>query len=536
MNGERKLEKKRFLKAIKWFACGAAAVLLLAALCWAGYEDWYRDQPKFHDVTVELGTESVSLRDFMTEYARAGQVGFVSDIAQVDLNQVGQYELTLRHGRQEETVCLTVQDTTAPAVTFRASYTVDVNKAADAADFVETIEDESRTRVYFRKAPKMPQNYADVSAAVVVEDRYGNKVSQVCTVSYRWMPETYTLELGETLTKEKLLLDPEKDADAVEQAALDAVNESPVGQYVVTGTAGVCTNTCVVTVQDTKGPELTVRNVKRNLGVAAAAEDFVESVSDLSGEVTLRLLNQPDFNEKGVYTVTIEAEDIFGNVTAKEATLYVATDSVPPVITGLGTLSVQKNSSPDFLEGVKATDPQDGVCEVTVDTGALDLTKSGTYYITYRSVDKSGNVASYKRKVVVTHDGEDTKDLVISIAKRLSDNPETIRNYVRSSIGYNHYWGGEDPVWHGFVNKTGNCYVHALCLKAIFDYKGIESRLIWVQNKTHYWLIVNIDGQWKHIDPTPGRLHSRFSLMNDTQRLATLSGRTWDTTLWPACE
>ena len=106
---------------------------------------------------------------------------------------------------------------------------------------------------------------------------------------------------------------------------------------------------------------------------------------------------------------------------------------------------------------------------------------------------------------------------------------------MRSSIGYNHYWGGEDPVWHGFTNKTGNCYVHALCLKAVFDYKGIESRLIWVQNKTHYWLIVNIDGQWKHIDPTPGRLHSRFSLMNDAQRLKTLSGRTWDTTLWPEC-
>ena len=75
-----------------------------------------------------------------------------------------------------------------------------------------------------------------------------------------------------------------------------------------------------------------------------------------------------------------------------------------------------------------------------------------------------------------------------------------------------------------------------LCLKAIFDRKGIESRLIWVTNKTHYWLIVKIGDGWKHIDATPSRLHGKYSLMNDTQRLETLSGRVWDTTQWPACE
>ena len=67
--------------------------------------------------------------------------------------------------------------------------------------------------------------------------------------------------------------------------------------------------------------------------------------------------------------------------------------------------------------------------------------------------------------------------------------------------------------------------------------KGYECRLIWtIQKKPgHYWLIVKINGTWKHIDPTPGRLHSKYSLMNDQQRLSTLSGRTWDTSKWPAC-
>ena len=81
----------------------------------------------------------------------------------------------------------------------------------------------------------------------------------------------------------------------------------------------------------------------------------------------------------------------------------------------------------------------------------------------------------------------------------------------------------------------GNCYVHALCLQALFNEKGISSQLIWVTDKSHYWLLVNIGGTWKHIDPTPSSLHGRYSLMSDAQRYETLSGRDWDRTKWPEC-
>jgi hypothetical protein len=199
-------------------------------------------------------------------------------------------------------------------------------------------------------------------------------------------------------------------------------------------------------------------------------------------------------------------------------------------------LSVEKGSNPDFLEGVTANDAQSGVCEVICDTSALDLTTAGIYYITYSATDASGNTETVKRKVIVEHDAEDTAALVAEIAENLPDDPEKIRDYVRSSIYYSHAWGDEDPVWYGFANRNGNCYVHAMCLKAIFDLKGIENQLIWVTEKTHYWLIVKIGDTWKHIDPTPSQTHSLFSLMNDAQRYYTLSGRDWDRSQWPACE
>ena len=82
----------------------------------------------------------------------------------------------------------------------------------------------------------------------------------------------------------------------------------------------------------------------------------------------------------------------------------------------------------------------------------------------------------------------------------------------------------------------GNCYVHAHCLKALFDAKGIESQIIWVTEKTHYWLVVKIGDVWRHIDATPTPGHMRYSLMNDEERHKTLSGRNWNRSLWPACE
>ena len=51
-----------------------------------------------------------------------------------------------------------------------------------------------------------------------------------------------------------------------------------------------------------------------------------------------------------------------------------------------------------------------------------------------------------------------------------------------------------------------------------------------------YWLLINLGGTWRHIDPTPSSVHSIYSLMTDAQRKSTLSGRDWDRSGWPVCE
>lgn len=512
------------------------AVLFLALCAMGGYQIWHYTQPKFHDLTVELGTDRIGIREFMTEYAIGNKVGFVSDISQIDMTKVGTTEIILRHGRKEETVTLSVVDTTAPVVSFKTEQQVQLGYEPQPEDFIESVEDLSGWTATFLETPVIPDNYAEVSLTVVVTDDFGNATEGKCTLSYVWMRDTVALEFGEQLTKAHILFDPDKDEDKIPQEDLDQISAAGVGTYVVScGTDGNISQ-CTVTVADTTGPVLKLRDVKTYVGKEVGMNAFVVSASDLSGDVKLRMKGDLTFDKEHSQTVEIEAEDIYGNVTTGSATLSVVPDRDPPNISGLSAMTVKKHSSPDFYTGVSANDALSGACEFTCDTSALNLDKAGVYYITYTSKDAAGNVGSSRRKVEVLHDYEDTLALSQQIASTLSSDPEAIRNYVRSTIHYNTNWGGDDPVWYGFQNKWGNCYVHAMCFKAILDQKGIPNQLIWVTNKTHYWLLVNINGQWKHMDATPGATHSRYSIMNDAQRYETLSGRDWDRTQWPACE
>lgn len=517
--------------------------VLLAVTVFVGivlYKQWY-DRPKFHDVTVELGQPMPSVTDFLTEYAVADQVKMVTEA--VDVSAVGTHNLTFRHSAKEETVRLVITDTTAPTATFQ-DVSTEIGATLKPEDFVVEASDLSDISVSFVNPLTAPESYGDVTVEILVADEHGNSITGTCKVYYVWMIHAYTLELGDTLEAADLLMNPEKDAHLLEQSQLDPVNAGGVGSYTVTSTDGSQSCTCTVTVVDTTAPTLELKSVRIYRGGSAKLQDFIKSVSDLSGEVQTKLVTKLDFSRVGKQTVTVEATDIYGNVATAETTLEIVTDTAAPAFSGVGTLTVDKHSTPDYKKGVSAYDSKDGAVNFTVDTSRVNTSKAGTYYAIYTAVDKSGNKATYRRKVVVNHDAEDTTALVKTIAATLPSDPEAIRDYVRSSISYSTNWGGSDPVWYGFKNKTGNCYVHALCLQRLLSAKGYTTQLIWVKNikngrPSHYWLIINLNGVWRHIDATPSRMHGRYSLMTDDQRYETLVSnglqRDWDRSKWPAC-
>lgn len=511
------------------------AVLVLIVLgCCRVYENkWLYDQPKFHGVTIELGEEVPGIEAFLTEYADPARVSLVSQ--DIDPTLVGQQTLVFKHISKEEQVTLTVQDTTAPTAKFNDMNAV-LGQELKPEDFVSEVYDLAETSVAFAKAPEEPQNYGDCTVELLVSDVNGNSVTHTCHVFYVWMHEEFSMELGDKAEPADLLLDPEKDGALLDQSELDALNASPVGTYTVTSTSGDLSCDCLVTVVDTTAPELVLRPVSFYIGGTAVLEDFVESYTDLSGDVTVELLTELDFETPGVQTVQVSATDASGNVTVAETTLEILTDTEPPLMYGLGNMTVSKYSEIDYYAGVSAYDVMDGYVSFTVDSSRVDAEKQGTYYAIYTTWDNSGNTTSYWRKVTVSHDAADTAALVSSIAANLSSDVEVIRDYVRNNIYYSLDYGGGDPVWFGFTQGHGNCYVHAKCFQVLLTEKGYTSQLIWVTDKSHYWLQVYLNGKWVHMDATPSNTHGRYSIMNDGQRYETLSGRDWDRSQWPVCE
>lgn len=513
-----------------------AAIIVALGAAFCGYHYWLYQQPKFQDVTIELGTASLGIDQFVTRYADLGKCTFVSDVSTVDISKPGSYPLVLRHGNREQTVSLTVADTTAPEVTFITERTELSGYVPKPEDFVENYSDLSDVKISFAVPQEGRTDMDDREITVMVSDIYGNVTEKRCHLSYRWIVDSFHMEYGTEISLADLLLNPEKDADLIPHDIIGALNASNLGTYTVRSTSGNTTRTCVVTIADTLGPVMELKKVAVFKGRTAKQEDFIVSVEDPSGVKEVRMLTELDFTATGIQTVVFEAEDIHGNISTAETEFIISSDVTPPVIKNLTTLRVAKNGKPDYLVGVTATDAVDGLCKVHYDASAVDTSKSGTYYVTYTATDKSNNTATARRKVEVLHDAADTQAMVNEIAAKLSSDPEALRDYVRSSISYSHNWGDSDPVWFGYTKKHGNCYVHAMCLDVLLKYYGYSTQLIWTTNKTHYWLLINLNGTWRHIDPTPSTLHGRYSLMTDEQRKSTLSGRDWDRTQWPACE
>lgn len=398
------MTKKRRKKSLLIPILLAIALLLCGLLGWMLYILWGDSQQVFQDVTLELGRKTLSIQDFLTPLGNPARASFVTDPGKLDLSKVGRTSLTLKHGTKTCVVNLIIEDTTSPIAAFVPEYTVSLpDSLPQAGALVERAEDLSPVRTYYAQEPEIPADYSDITVTIVVEDTSGNSISGQCVLHFTgWLQEHCTLELGQDLTPEMLLIDPARDADLLNSEQLKEIGKT-LGDHTLLVETGGTSAQCVITVQDTTPPELILRNNHVLPGDGIDLVDFIVSATDLSGEPEVYLEKDfPDFDKEGTYSIGIVAKDSSGNITKKEATLWISKNQSPPVIQGAyGTLKVSVNSAPDFLKGVTAKDDIDPKCDVTVDTTGLDLTKPGSYTITYSAIDSSGNVGTCQRTVIV---------------------------------------------------------------------------------------------------------------------------------------
>lgn len=522
---EKTDEYTQLPKAVKFLL----ALLLLATV--------YYCIPKFHNLTVELGTDSISLSQFANPYAIRKLMSFVSDPSEIDINNVGSTEITLRHLNREETVVLSVVDTTAPEVVFVKNLVSGLTNRYSAEDFVESVSDFSPYSIKLDADYENIDRYGDYDIKVTVEDESGNQTEENVKYSFIWLKDHFTVEYGTEVRKEDLLYDRQDADQMISDEVISMINSADLGQYTIESSYNDRTLKCLVTVQDTTPPDLQLKDVSVIVGKKAGLKDFIVKCEDNYSEVTLTMNTELDFKTIGQQQVEITATDANGNSVTRTAVLRIKNDDVPPVFSGLSNMTVAKYSTVDYTKGVRAKDNIDGTVSFTYDASKVKLDKAGTYYVTYTAVDSEGNRAVKKRKITVLHDSEDTKELCDKIFAKISDRTlNGITNYIHRYVGYGTSWGGDDPVWYGLTNRRGNCYVHALIMQEMLNRAGIENMLIYTTTRGHYWNLAKTSKGWYHADAMQLK-GSPPLVCNDETKMAYLLQRPWgiwDTSKFPA--
>lgn len=505
--------------------------------------------PFFRSFVFELGDEIGELSPdfFATEnVSRHDMLKTVSFDQTFAPDTVGHYSFIYSYRGYEETVSLKIEDTTPPVLKL-TDFKTNPGYVPDQNDFITEITELSK----YKTEMILPEELGYENEILFrVTDEFENSTEGTAHLYVDWMKSIF-IELGDKITAADILYDP-ADAEFVDPALIEEINNSPAGAYTITATAKGRENTSNIVVNDTTPPELELKPISVFPDETVTIDDFVKSSFDLSGTVTFAYEGtEPDMtklDEQQIIKIT--ATDLSGNKTTEETVFVVSErhDVLPPVFKGLKKMTVVRGSTPDYKKGVSATDDVDGKVEFKVDDSKVDINKIGKYTVTYTAVDFVGNKMTKTRTVEVIHNEQDTKDLVAEWSESIGDFDNRTEEALACrklvmTVKYNHEWGGDDPIWYGFTERRGNCYVHALCLKAVLDLRGFETILIHVRDEyePHYWVLVKLDGVWKHIDATPAGYHPKYELMNDKQRLETLVNygtktyRDWDFSAYPAC-
>lgn len=493
--------------------------------------------PKFKDVTIELGTNEVSLDDFLVFSIYKNRSQFVTKSEDIDFSKVSDIDIILSYGGKEENVTLHIVDTTPPEVEFQ-----DIIKYTDyvvnADDFIVKKEDLSEMTTSAVLLDETDE-YKDYTVTVKVTDAYGNVTSKDCVLTIAWLIDEVYWELGDKFSKSDVIVNMEKDADKLPDSEIDKVDVNTIGEYILTAIVDGVEYTSKVIVQDTTSPELILKNVSIYDDEKVSGKNaFIKLVSDASGEVTTTMKTDIDYSILGKQEIVIEAVDKYGNSVEKVCTLTRRKDTDGPVFSGLSDLTVAKNATINYRKGVKAVDAKDGEREFYVDSSDVDVSKAGTYYATYTSEDTKGNKTTKKRKITVDHDQEDAEEKFNEFYEKYLKGKSIygMTNTLRSTLGYNHNWGGDDPLWYGVTKKTGNCYVHAVLLQKALTKAGYKNMIIHTIDKTHYWNLVYNDGVWRHYDSTPG-WHEIGPLTDDEKYNSKgLYRRNWDRDAYPKAE
>ena len=205
-------------------------------------------------------------------------------------------------------------------------------------------------------------------------------------------------------------------------------------------------------------------------------------------------------------------------------------DKTKPVITGVHDIEVMPDTSILYKEGVSVSDNLDKDVKLEIESDVIS-SQPGTYTVTYRAKDKSGNettetatvrIKSAEEEYVVQRADEILAQILTpDMTKR--EQAKAIYNWIRSNMRYAAAPHTDDPIegaHHGFTLGHGDCFTYYAVSEALLTRAGIDNMKIQRVPESpvdHFWNLVNVGDGWYHFDPCPPYVPFDGFMFTDSQ-------------------
>ena len=327
------------------------------------------------------------------------------------------------------------------------------------------------------------------------------------------------VEAGDPMPESSAFLDDPVGGIACE-TDLSQWTSTMLGEYKVTFSWLWFTQESKLRIRDSIPPEGETRDLTMTVKDHVNAEDFIVSYRDAT-EVNIRFVIDPDMQQEGKQTVNILLEDQGNNHTILKATLTLYDEEHPPVIQGAQNKTVFVGDTISYRAGIQVKTDTDETPELSIDSSKVDLDTPGIYPVTYTATDVFGRSSSVTVRVTVEEKPANYESMILlekqvdeKLAELLKPGMSEIEKlfaifrYVRLVSPWNRGRTEHDAVDQALKAMAGNpgdCFTHAALYQAMLERAGFLCTLVEKDNETgmHFWLMVCIDGNWYHSDPSP---------------------------------
>lgn len=479
-------------------------------------------------VTVEVGDHDVELQNFIK--GDKSKYELITRLEDINFDSTGEALIEVKYKDKVYKSRLLIVDTTAPVVQTKVLAMVFNDKEPEPRDFIEEIFDYSEVTISYKEEPDFAKN-GEQEIYLVAEDEHGNGVEVQSVLRIYDIKKAIDMELGQFSEIGKHIFLNEIDYDLDIITDIDTIIGSPVGSYNVKLSIDGHILESSINIVDTTAPTANVKEVETFQNIAVEAEEFVYDVVDES-DFTVEYKYEPDFSSLGTQEVSLLVIDQYKNTSEYKSTLSIKEDIEPPTIIGVRDIIAYLGKSISYRTGVSVKDNSMEDIDLVIDSSKVNPKEKGTYEVIYRARDRAGNTTEKRATVTVVGlvvSEDEFNGILDGILKKITNESmgekelaHAIYKWTKGHIAYTGFSDKSDwknEAYRGIKNAKGDCFTYFSVAKALLTRVGIDNLDITRLGGAteHYWNLVNIEGNWYHLDATRNNDRKETFMLTDAE-------------------